>query len=94
MPAGIVLTANPAAGTVVDHGSGVSLVVSKGPPPVTVPGVRDFTVSAAVAKLQSLGLHVKIKYLFGGSVLGRVYSQSPAAGTVVPRGTTVTLSVI
>jgi serine/threonine-protein kinase len=94
VPAGIVLTANPAAGTVVDHGSGVSLVVSKGPPPVTVPGVRDNTVSVAVSRLQAVGLHVKIKYLFGGSVLGRVYSQSPAAGTVVPRGTTVTLSVI
>jgi serine/threonine-protein kinase len=94
VPAGIVLTANPSAGRIVDHGSGVSLVVSKGPPPVTVPGVRDFTVSAAVAKLQSLGLHAKVKYLFGGSVLGRVYSQSPAAGAVVPRGTTITLSVI
>jgi serine/threonine-protein kinase len=93
IPLGIVISASPASGTVVDHGTGVKLVVSKGPPPVIVPGVRDMLVTDAVAKLQSVGLHVRVHYRLGISVLGRVYSQTPAAGTVVPRGSTVTLGV-
>ncbi len=91
---GVVISVSPAAGTTVFRGTSVSLVVSKGPPPVTVPSVRDNPVDTAVRRLESLGLHVKVNYPFGISVLGRVLTQSPAAGSVVPRGTTVTIRVV
>jgi len=92
--ANVVMSATPHAGATVFRGSTVALVVSKGPPPVTVPGVRDLPVAQAVRELESRGLHVALTYPFGSAVLGRVLAQSPSAGSVVPRGTTVTLRVV
>lgn len=91
---GAVISQNPTPGTIVDHGSTVDLVVSKGPPPVTVPGVRDMSVNAAIAELHKVGLKVKLQYPLGMSLLGRVLSQTPAAGTVVPKGTLITLKIV
>ena len=49
--------------------------------------------SEAVAALRKLGL--KVKVIAGQATpLNRVYSQNPAAGTEVPKGSTVTISVI
>jgi eukaryotic-like serine/threonine-protein kinase len=89
---GKVVSQSPASGTAVP-GSTVSLVVSKGPPPVTVPDVVDMHQAQAEAALQAAGLKVSVNR---GSrvVLDRVISQTPAAGSTVPRGTTVTITII
>lgn len=90
---GAVISVRPGEGTVVDSGSSVTLVVSKGPPPVTVPNLVDMPRDKAVATLRRLGL--KARVLEGDfSPLNRVISQSAAAGSEVPKGSTVTLRII
>lgn len=90
---GVVISAKPKAGTVVNSGSRVSLVVSKGPPPVTVPNLIDMNKDRAVASLEALGLRAKV--IQGAATpLDRVYSQDPPAGSRIPRGSTVTIRVI
>jgi serine/threonine-protein kinase len=90
---GLVISVRPAAGTVVDSGSTVTLVVSKGPPPVEVPNLIDMPRDRAVTTLRNLGLRPKV--VEGDfSPLNRVISQSPGAGESIPRGSTVTIRII
>ena len=95
VPAGSVISQNPAAGTSVAPGSAVDLVVSSGPPPVTVPSVVGQTQSAATAVLQSFNLTVGsvTQQVAPGVAPGIVLSQNPAAGTSVAAGTAVDLVV-
>lgn len=90
---GRVVSMSPKAATVVDSGSTVKIVVSKGPPPVEVPDLIDRRQDNAVAELERLGLVAEID---DGAVtrLNRVFDQSPSPGELVPRGTTVILRII
>jgi serine/threonine protein kinase/beta-lactam-binding protein with PASTA domain len=90
---GRVMSVSPRPGTVVDSGSTVSLVVSKGPPPVEVPNLIDLRRKAAVEALERLGLRAQID---DGEFtrLNRVFDQSPSPGELVPRGSTVTLRIV
>jgi serine/threonine-protein kinase len=93
VPKNTVVSIKPKAGTTVNSGTGVDLVVSKGPPPVTVPNLVDMPRKKAIAELQRLGLRANVQV---GEVapLNRVISQSPAAGTEIPKGSTVTIRII
>jgi beta-lactam-binding protein with PASTA domain/predicted Ser/Thr protein kinase len=90
---GRVISMAPEGGTVVDAGSTVEIVVSKGPPPVAVPDLIDMRRKAAVAELQRLGLKAEVD---DGEFtrLNRVFDQSPSPGELVPRGTTVVLRIV
>lgn len=90
---GRVVSMSPKAATVVDSGSTVKIVVSKGPPPVEVPDLIDRRQDNAVAELERLGLVAEID---DGAVtrLNRVFDQSPSPGELVPRGTIVILRII
>lgn len=95
VPAGVVISQDPAKGTEVRHGTPVALVVSKGPQPIPVPDVRGQTQDAAVKALQDAGLKAVIapetvndKTVPKGSIV----SQSPANGNLV-KGDSVTLTV-
>jgi serine/threonine-protein kinase len=92
VPSGQVISANPDVGTVVDRGSAVALVVSKGPPPVNVPSVLAQTKGAAIATMQALGLKVQIQTVFGG-ILGRVVRQSAVGPNALHVGDTITLTI-
>jgi serine/threonine-protein kinase len=89
----VVISVKPKAGTVIDSGTRVSLVVSKGPPPVPVPNLIDMPKDKAVATLQGLGLRAKVVQ-GAATPLDRVYSQDPSPGTSIPKGSTVTIRVI
>lgn len=90
---GRVMQVTPAAGTTVNAGTSVALTVSDGPPPVVVPKLIDLRRREAIAALTRLGL--KAKVIAGQATpLNRVYSQNPAPGTSIPKGSTVTISVI
>jgi beta-lactam-binding protein with PASTA domain len=70
-------------------GSTVAIVVSEGPPPVTVPANLDGqTVTQAIGLLDAAGL---TPGPLQGPLSGRVFDSNPAPGTSVPEGTTVTL---
>ena len=92
VPEGVVISTSPKSGTSLFRGDTVQLIVSEGPPPVTMPNVVDMPKADAIAELEALGLKVKVDE---GIVtpLGRVYSQDPPAGATVPVGETVTLSI-
>jgi serine/threonine-protein kinase len=90
---GQVVSSTPAKGERVPVGSTVELVVSKGPPPVEVPYLIDMPKDDAVYLLQSLGLNVEVNEP-PFTPLDRVISQDPAAGTMIPAGSTVTITII
>ena len=90
---GLDEAAAPAKGERVPVGSTVALVISKGPPPVEVPYLIDMKRDDAVYTLQQLGLNVEINEP-PFTPLNRVISQDPAAGTLIPVGSTVTITII
>ncbi len=97
VPAGTVASQSPAAGTIVTAGSTVTITVSSGPPPPqnpTVPNVVGLSESDATSKLQSAGFKVATSEASNADVpSGDVISQSPAGGTGVAAGSTVTITV-
>jgi serine/threonine-protein kinase len=91
---GDVISMDPPSGTTLHRGDTVRLVVSKGPELVDVPSVRGQGVDAATQTLEDLGFHVETRQAPGSLGLGFVFSQDPEGGARVPRGSTITLSLI
>ena len=94
VPAGSVVSMAPKAGVSVPKGGTVALVVSKGPPPVTVPDVYRVPEADARKQLQALGFVVRIGYPIGFTPFGRVVTQSAKAGSQLPYGSTISLDVV
>lgn len=90
---GRVVSVSPGVGQLLPKGSTVTLTVSKGPALVTVPNLRLKSEKAAIASLKSLGLKVRVRAPAGRN-FNKVVGQSVKAGTRIPRGTTVTLTVV
>lgn len=91
---GNAIEVRPKSGTKVRSGSTIELLVSKGPPPVVVPNVVTMSKDDAIARLRGLGLKVETNQQLPVVVIGRVYSQDPGPGTSVPKGSTVTLTLV
>jgi serine/threonine-protein kinase len=94
VPEGDVISMSPSAGTVLHRGDDVALVVSRGPELVEVPSVRGEGVEAATQELEALGFKVVTRDAAGSLGLGFVFGQDPGSGDRVPRGSTITLSLI
>jgi beta-lactam-binding protein with PASTA domain len=93
VPAGHVLVVHPAAGATLDQGTRVTIVPSKGPPPVAVPSVMGDPVKKAKEAIRDAGLRVAVKRRFDGRVpVDHVISQQPATGRI-PKGSAVSLVV-
>lgn len=90
---GLVIAVRPAEGTVVNSGTEVELVTSKGPPPVEVPSLVDMPKKKAISTLKGLGLKPKVIEA-AATPLDRVYSQDPPAGTMIPKGSQVIIRII
>jgi eukaryotic-like serine/threonine-protein kinase len=94
IPAGQVIVSDPPQGSVVPRGSAVSYTISDGEEMVRVRPVVNTEESEAVARLREQGLEVAIQRAFSPTVPdGYVIDQDPAAGTEVPVGTIVTITV-
>jgi beta-lactam-binding protein with PASTA domain len=95
VPSGDVVSESPTAGTQVQFGSDVSLVISTGPQTVAVPNVVDETQAAATSAISKPGLTVgMVTQQASNSVpSGNFISQNPTAGTVVAVGSAVSLTV-
>ena len=91
---GDVISMDPPGGTTVHRGDDVSFVVSKGPELVEVPSVRGQGVDSAKKTLEDLGFKVDTRDAEGSLHLGFVWSQDPDGGEKVPKGSTITLSLI
>ncbi|HEY3548733.1 MAG TPA: PASTA domain-containing protein, partial [Propionicimonas sp.] len=92
-PAGQVMAQTPDPGTDGHRRDKVTLTVSLGPPLVQMPDLFGKRYSDAKDILTGLGLNARRENLYGGA-LGFVRSQGVAAGEMVPKGTTITLSVV
>lgn len=95
VPAGAVVATEPAIGTAVLPESQITLVVSDGPAPVEVPGVAGRTYDEAVQALAGARLAAtRADDEFSSTVeAGKVIGTNPAAGTSVPRDSTVAVVV-
>lgn len=92
--AGLVIRQSPAPGEGQLHrGDSVTIVVSQGPPLVEVPDVFGQSTKKATQMLEHAGFEVNVEKLLGG-VFGTVHSQDPAAGTLAPLGSRVTISIV
>ena len=92
MAMGLVVSQKPGAGTAF-KGDTVRLVVSKGPQLVEVPKVVGKQVGVAARILQKAGFQVEVHDILGG-FFGTVRSQNPDAGQKVPKGSTISLTVV
>ena len=92
---GNVISESPSAGTSVNLGSSVNLVVSSGPAPVSVPNVVGLTQAAASTAITGAGLVVGTVTSQSSATVasGKVISESPSAGTSVAAGSSVNLVV-
>jgi serine/threonine-protein kinase len=93
VPAGTVVGTDPQAGTSVKPGMKITLKVSKGRAPITVPSLIDQPLDQAQAALTGQGLKVAVKQQDSPKPANTVLSQDPADGTGVEPGATVTLTV-
>jgi serine/threonine-protein kinase len=94
VPEGDVISQSPADGTLF-RGDSVALVVSRGPELVEVPGgLIASGVEAATEELEALGFEVEVEQADEYIGLGFVFSTDPDSGSMVPKGSTITLNLI
>ncbi len=92
-PEGEVISQDPTTGTLY-RGDTVSFSVSLGPELVEVPSVKAMGVEAATDLLEGLGFVVETRQADIYLGIGYVSSSDPPAGEQVPRGSTITLSIV
>jgi serine/threonine-protein kinase len=92
--AGEVISQSPTAGSSVEQGTTVSVVVSLGPPMVEVPDVVDKPLEEAIRLLDAAGLKYSTYDMVGISPLNRVVTQDPEGGSMAPEGSTVRLGIV
>jgi hypothetical protein len=91
---GTAVAQTPRAGTRIKQGSTIDVVLSKGPPPVSVPRLVGQTSSAAVEHLHRFGLKAALVQVPApGITPGIVTGQSARAGRQLRPRSTVTLYV-
>ena len=88
-----MIAQNPSDGTLF-KGDTVELTVSKGPELVEVPRVVAMGQAAAAKRLEEAGFTVK--YRNSATYLGLHYvlRSDPSAGSMVPKGSTITLYLV
>ena len=96
--AGVIIRQLPEAGEKVEKGSKVFVVISLGEKPetVTMPQLEDMTLAEATIYLNGLNMGLKIEKAYQNHDTvpeGRIISVTPAAGTVLWKGATVTLLI-
>ena len=89
---GKVISQSPRDGTAF-RGDTVKLVVSKGPVLVAVPDVVGQQLQQARGTLEAQGFKVTVRRALGG-FFGTVRLQDPAGGSKVPKGSTITLTIV
>ncbi|HET8595325.1 MAG TPA: Stk1 family PASTA domain-containing Ser/Thr kinase [Intrasporangium sp.] len=94
VPEGKVISQDPGKGASVKRGTAISVVVSKGREPITVPSVVDKPFAEAAAAIEAAGLTVTRADDANSDTVakGNVISQSPTEGTL-HRGDPVTVTV-
>ncbi|MFC0003324.1 Stk1 family PASTA domain-containing Ser/Thr kinase [Micromonospora siamensis] len=93
LPKGVVVGTSPKAGTQVKPGTRVTVVVSRGRAPISVPQLVGRNVNEARAALGQLGLVPVETYKDSDKPKDEILGQSPADGAGVEKGAQVKLEV-
>ena len=92
-PSGVVVSQSPQAGTDLEEGEQVAIVVSNGPPRETVPDVIGEQSGEAVSNVEAAGFDAKVVQVFSDKPVGVVVATNPEPGTNAKEDSTVELSV-
>ncbi len=93
VPSGHVVVTEPGYGGTSPQGSEITPIVSKGPPPVTVPRVVGFTQEKAAKALKAAGFTVGVRTEFSNRIAkGTVLAQDPNDAQA-PGGSAITIVV-
>lgn len=90
---GTVLSQNPPAGTELDRGGRVTIVVARGPSTVEVPNVVGLPVDQALVRLQAANLKGQSVRVASTKAKDRVIRQLPRGGSQAKKNSTVALTV-
>ena len=90
---GKVIRQAPSAGTGLEPGKTVVIIVARRPNTVDVPRVVGLDVADAFERAQAAGLRAKSVEVFARQAKGRVVRQRPPARAEARRGATVVLTV-
>lgn len=90
---GTVLSQDPPAGTKLDSGGQVTIVVARGPSTVSVPNVVGLADDQALIRLQSAGLKGRTVKLASTKPKDQVIRQLPPGGSQAKKDSTVVLTV-
>jgi serine/threonine-protein kinase len=90
---GIVFAQRPTAGTDLEEGSTVTILVSSGAATAEVPEVTGLPADRAEQLLKDAGFTVRRAEVFSDEDPGTVVAQDPAAGERAPRGASVRVNV-
>jgi beta-lactam-binding protein with PASTA domain len=93
VPEGRVLSVEPEVGTQVEPGTEVTVTVSQGRAPITVPSVVDRQVNEARGQLEQLQLVAVVEEVDSNKPAGTVLAQDPPAGAGAEPGDEVRLEV-
>lgn len=94
VPEGAAVSVNPEPGATANHNAQVTVVLSKGPMPVSMPNVSGKSRADAQQLLDAAKLKVTYHEEFNDSVpAGTVISADPAAGTQLKWNDAVTVTV-
>ncbi len=94
VPEGTVIEQFPPANTSVNRGDTVTITVSQGEKPLTVPDVEGETVSDAKELIRSCDLKPDVVKEYSDTVAsGKVIRQNPPANSSAQEGDTVTITV-
>ena len=91
--AGLVISVSPKAGTVEPPGTVITVTVSKGRAPITVPNEIGKDYNTANGELTALGLVVAETQKADSSAAGTVLDQSLPDGSGAVKGQTIILTV-
>lgn len=90
---GQVISQQTAEGSILHRGDTVAYTVSKGPEKVAVPDVVGRQRDDARSVLEAAGFTVQEEAILGG-FFGTVRQSDPAAGTMLKKGSVVTITIV
>lgn len=94
VPKNKIISQETDVGTKLKRGSAITVTVSNGVEPITVPKVQDVSLETAEKTLKNLNFNVKISYEYNDYFeKGNVISQSVAPGKKAPKGSRITIVV-
>nr|BFE75366.1 hypothetical protein GCM10020092_086670 [Actinoplanes digitatis] len=93
VPEGVVISTDPKAATELKPGATVTVVVSKGRAPITVPDFQGRNINEARAEAERLGLRVVEEYKDSDQPADQIIGQSPKPGSGAEQDDEIKLQV-